>query len=100
MLERFWLQPSLALCCVAGCGVGMIFQFLKEKANCPALKYLFLSLAVIAIGYQVLFLAIDIHVQDMFPFVSLDADDWNQSLAAVRIIASMLEKSLLSMFIF
>ena len=53
VLERFWLQPSLVLCCVAGCGVGMMLQVLKEKASCPALKYFFLSLAVIAIGYQV-----------------------------------------------
>ncbi|XP_063677278.1 protein O-mannosyl-transferase TMEM260-like isoform X2 [Bolinopsis microptera] len=53
VLERFWLQPSLALCCIAGCGVGMVIEFLKSKAQCPALKYLFLSLAVLAIGYQV-----------------------------------------------
>jgi hypothetical protein len=53
VLERFWLQPSLALCCIAGCGVGMTLEFLKSKAKCPTLKYLFLPLAVIAIGYQV-----------------------------------------------
>ena len=51
VLERFWLQPNVALCIISGSGLGMLLSLVVSKAN--ALKYLFLSLAVGAVAYQV-----------------------------------------------
>ena len=53
VLERFWLQPSVALCTIAGCGVGILFSLITSKAAIPAFKYIFLSVSVAAVAFQV-----------------------------------------------
>ena len=53
VLERFWLQPSVCLSTVAGVAAGMAFTQVRERLNCPAVRFIFLSLAAAAVAYQV-----------------------------------------------
>ena len=74
-MHRFWLQPSTALCTLAGIGVGCVLTEIRTKLNAHWLKYLFIAAAVCAVGFQVSELVqlvqlvqLTITVQDMITY--------------------------------